>query len=251
MKKCLLSLLLSLTVLLIPLDINAQSSISNKEEKISKIIMVKDGKSVELSLDEFEAHMRKDEQLNSQIDKEIQNKLLMKNNLITLKNKDNFTNNEINRSPGILYTHYRYDEWDNTPSSGIVDLQRRISVYKYNYTSAPTTHTITYSVTQAYSSNVSLTAKYEDAIEATIGSSYTETISKSTSDSYTIQPNHKGWVEYRPIMFTTWGCVYSKPYYIGNVWGEESFEKYVKVHFPIRQADGLPDGYYMFKEAPM
>lgn len=154
--------------------------------------------------------------------------------------------NELNVTPGVPISFYK--EWGKISNCPRTDLQRRISNYVQNETSAPATLSISASTTQSFVSSISLSAADKSGISATIGSNYSTSETFSQTVTANIPARSKGWIEFYPHMYNTWGNVESGVTTSGSPGYVIQNTRYADMYFPKRM-NGQLYGTYVIKQA--
>lgn len=188
MKKIIL--LISIFLLSLPLSVNAKSQFnsfdnSNKEKVVRAFISL-DGDFHEISLDQYNHITQSSLVENTQKER------------MQINHSESSTSSEI--SPMALTT-YKYEESGFIRNFPRADMVRRISPIVYNETSQNASRTISYSASQGFVSNISLTlGGKKSAITAGItgGASWSNSYSQSDSVTQTIPVNKYAWMEYYP-----------------------------------------------------
>lgn len=200
---------------------------------------------VEVSIEEYENAIAESEKLEAQ--KKLSKLLLqnMKFNSLLLKNSNTIT-------PYALDA-YKYTEAGFFPTVTRTSLTDRVSIYYANDSDSKLSYTIQYAASQTYTANRSITASGEkNAIKLgiTVGSSWSNTYSSSTSATKDVTGRYYGWMEYTPVMGNSFGTMlhgYTSPtpplQYL-----EETY--FLDIYVAREMPGGMPDGYYVFKERP-
>lgn len=225
-------------------------SSGSEEPKVVRAILVEDGIKKELSTKDYDLLIEQNKQKMQVLERQ-------KNGVKEELNKYNGTKNELKLdkvTPFSLIDLSRYSEAGFTQSVYRYNLTRRISVPVYNEGTQTVTRNISYSASQSYTSNVSLTSTYaKNAFTAgvTVGSSWSNTYSESDSISQPIPPKKYSWMEYTPNMSNSWGTMYEE------VWNFDGFSNvkivdksyFLDVYMAKAGNAGLPDGLYTVKES--
>ena len=134
------------------------------------------------------------------------------------------------------------------------DLTRRISNEYVNLTSVDQTVSLSWSCTQDFtmSADVEISGKWLKAVTTTLGASWTDSVSASSSYNITIAPGKKVWLEFTPRMDRSYGTI-SK--YLTTTGGrllveERWIDTYRTTYiYSAALRTYVPDGIYTFKEA--
>lgn len=113
---------------------------------------------------------------------------------------------------GPFHYKYRYLESNHTNDVERTELEKTVTNKLRNTSSTQQTYTLNLSVSQSWSISPSVTGSYEDAIKATLGSSWGKTYSKSEVLSVNVEPHKTVWVTFVPIMDKSVGK--AQKYYI-------------------------------------
>lgn len=113
---------------------------------------------------------------------------------------------------GPFHYKYRYLESKRTNDVERTELEKTVTNKLRNNSSREQTYTLNLSVSQSWSISPSVSAKYEDAVTATLGSSWGKTYSKSESFQVNVAPGKTVWVTFIPIMDKSEGK--AQKYYI-------------------------------------
>lgn len=208
---------------------NDLESKSDSGEIIKKIIIVQDGEKKEITESELNNIVRKS------------NDLSMNSNL-TDKTAEYTTKNNIQEPRLVNPPFYRYIQSTGTKNFHHTGRNARISPIVKNETSNNVKRTLTAQTSYSRSSNVTLSTKEFNYINAQVGTSYGKTRSFSDSYDVTIPPNYQNWVEFYPIVFKSVGTL--QDYYDGI----NCKTKKVTSYFSQSGRYGL-DGVYTIKES--
>ena len=198
-------------------------------EIIKKIIIVQDGEKKEITESELNDIVRKS------------NDLSMNSNFIDKTTGDTAKNN-IKEPYLVNPPFYRYIQSSGTKNYHHTGRNTRISPIVKNETSNKVNRTLTAQTSYSRSSNVTLSTKEFNYINAQVGTSYGKNLTFSDSYSVTIPPNYQNWVEFYPIVFKSVGTL--QDYYDGI----NCKTKKVTTYFSQSSKYGL-DGVYTIKES--
>lgn len=149
-------------------------------------------------------------------------------------------------------TTYKYEESGFIRNFPRADMVRRISPIVYNETSQNASRTISYSASQGFVSNISLTlGGKKSAITAGItgGASWSNSYSQSDSVTQTIPKNKYAWMEYYPIMDNSYGILTELITYDGGIPYYEENTYFTDIFIAKKMSNGMPDGVYTLKES--
>lgn len=120
------------------------------------------------------------------------------------------------------------------------DLKRRITAVAYNDSLDNMSRTLSFSFTQSYSCNSSITG-VQPYIEASLGFSLTYSAYSQDSMTITIRPGYHAWFDYTPIMSNVYGyfCMQQWVPGVGNYVKREYYDLYTP-----RYINGMADGIY-------
>jgi len=218
-------------------------SLKTEKEEITRVFIVENGEQKELSLDEYNLLMQQNEERLQ--DLEAKKSLGISEG--SLK-----TNNTVN--PFALMDLSYYNQAGFSRAVLRTGLTARVSVPVYNETSQTVTRTISYSASQSYTSNVSLSSTYaKNAFTAgvTVGASWSSTYSGSDSVSQPIPPKKYSWMEYTPYMDNSWGTMHEEVWNFDGITNVKIVDKtyFLDVYIARKGNAGLPDGIYTVKES--
>lgn len=93
-----------------------------------------------------------------------------------------------------------YNQIGTIPEYQIKWEQRRVSDYLYNYGVTSLSQALLSSITEGYSINVGLQYKYSNALNLSLGASWSKSVSYTVTTTVTVGAHQKGWLEFYPIM---------------------------------------------------
>ncbi|MNC11514.1 hypothetical protein D3C75_592140 [compost metagenome] len=129
-------------------------------------------------------------------------------------------------------------------------LMRRISTPVYNGTTSPATRALTYTTTQTYTANISITASRKAYIDAGItgGVSWSQSATTTNTITATIKPGEYNWVDYTPYMNNSYGTLYENIWNVDPTTGQtvqlSNGQYWTDIYSAIKLPDGSPDGLY-------
>lgn len=153
------------------------------------------------------------------------------------------------RIAGVPFTWYR--EIDHIENVAKSSSNTRVSNYIYNRSSNPAELTISASITKGAEANYTLSSGEKSAIKQEIGISYSTSYTFSQEIKATISANHKGWIEFTPIMYNSYGYIQKGittdiyPFYV------ITSETWTDIFFPKQLPNGQLDGIYAIMESPL
>jgi hypothetical protein len=203
----------------------ALDNVSNDaEENIVKIVLVKDGKEQEITQDELDKII---EESNKEY--------------VESEDIDNFNYNESHDARLVNPPRYQYIESSRIKEYHHKGRNKRITPYVRNDTSSTISRNISFSTTYSRSSDITLTTKEFNAINAQIGKSYGVSRTYSDSVDAKIKPKYESWVEFYPIVYKSYGTL---RYYYDGI---NARDKKATTYFSRASKNGL-DGVYTVKE---
>ncbi|MEC2346705.1 hypothetical protein P9H28_21765 [Paenibacillus barengoltzii] len=234
----------------VPSTFAESGSIGSEEIKVVRAILVENGVKKKLSATEYEVLMEQNNHKVQEIERQ-------KNINQAKLNKNDGVANELKPdeiTPFALIDMSIYTEAGFIQSVYRNDLTRRISVPVYNETSQEVTRTISFTASQSYTSNVSLTSTYaKNAFTAgvTVGSSWSNTYSDSDSVTQKIPPHKYSWMEYTPNMSNSYGTMHEEVWNFDGFTNVKIVDKtyFLDVYIAKPGNAGLPDGLYTVKES--
>lgn len=215
-------------------DDNACLTTLDDGTKVIAAYRVVNGVAQELSKDEYFALKETENQIEAQKEA-IQNSLQPTSSV----------------SPRMAVPFTWYDERGHIESHIKTSSGTRISNYVYNRSSNPAELTISGSITKGAEANYSLSSGEKSAIQAEIGISYNTSYTFSQEITSTISANHKGWMDFTPIMYNSYGYI-QKGFTTGiNPSYVITSETWTDLYFPKQLPSGQLDGIYETMEAPL
>lgn len=218
------------------------------ESNVARAFVVEDGIKKELSMEEYDLLVQENDKKLQLLETQ---KSIMNNSINSGDLKSSSEQDLI--SPFAIMDLSRYTEAGFINSVYRNDLARRVSVPIYNDGTQTITRTISYSASQSYTSNVSLSSTYaKNAFSAgvTVGSSWSNTISSSDSVSQPIPPKKYSWMQYTPNMSNSYGTMHEEVWNFDGTSNVKLVDKtyFLDVYIAKRGNAGLPDGLYVVKE---
>lgn len=167
----------------------------------------------------------------------------------SIRNRNKSTLSVTPRVSGVPFTWY--NEIGHIESYTKTSSKTRISNYVYNRSSNPVELMISGSITKGAEVNYTLSSGEKSAIKQEVGISYSTSYTFTQEIKSTISPNRKGWMDFTPIMYNSYGYIqkgfnmeYSPYYYISS-------ETWTDIYFPKRLPNGQLDGIYEIMESPL
>jgi len=218
------------------------------ESNVARAFVVEGGIKKELSIEEYDLLIKDNDKKTQFLETQ---KSIMKNSINSVDSKSSSETDSI--APLSLIDLSRYSEAGFIGSVYRNDLTRRISVPIYNDGTTTITRNISFTASQSYTSNVSLSSTYsKNAFSAgvTVGSSWSKTISNSDSVSQPIPPKKYSWMQYTPNMSNSYGTLYEEVWSFDGASNVKVVDKsyFVDVYIAKTGNAGLPDGLYTVKE---
>ncbi len=230
LKKQISSILLSVLFISSICSVSYSNNLdSDSDEVIKKIIIVQDGEKTEITESELNNLVRKS------------NYLSMNSNVME-KTIEYTTKNNIKEPYLVNPPFYRYIQSSGTKNYHHKGRNKRISPIVKNQTSNNVNRTLTGQTSYSRSSNVTLSTKEFNYINAQVGTNYGKTRTFTDSYNVTIPPNYQNWIEFYPIVFKSVGTL--QDYYNGI----SCKTKKVTTYFSQSSKYGL-DGVYTIKES--
>lgn len=213
------------------------------EESVVKAFVVKDGELSEITLEQYYAEISK---------AEVNEHLKQQEKLNAINNNPNIAPREIGIM-SLLDLSYYYEQGyiDHVLRTG---LKRRISPVLENSTSSAATRTLSYSTTQAYTANISITASRKGYIDAGItgGAGWSKSTSTNDSTTATVQPKKFLWMDFTPYMDNSYGTLNEVIYSVDPLSGTSVLIKnessFADIYIPL-ELNNMADGVYTIVES--
>lgn len=231
--SCIMILPMAVTAFASEVSDNDCLAILEDGTKVIAAYRIVDGEMTELTVAEYLAYKQEESAL-------ITNKEQLKNSHIPVTATEP-------RVAGVPFTWY--DERGVIEEYTRTSLRTRVSTYVYNRGSNDATRTITGTYTQGFTANYTLSSGEKSAIKQEVGFSFTDEFTFSEEISTIISPGCKGWMEFTPIMYNTYGYIQKgvttdiSPFYV------ITSETWTDVYFPRELPSGQLDGIYEIMES--
>ena len=153
------------------------------------------------------------------------------------------------RIGGVPFT--RFDERGHIENYTKTSSRTSVSNYVYNRSSNPAELTISGSITKGAEANYTLSSGEKSAIKQEVGVSYSTSYTFTQEIKATISAKRKGWMEFTPIMYNSYGYIQKgvttdiSPFYV------ISSETWTDVYFPKQLPNGQLDGIYEIMESSL
>lgn len=151
--------------------------------------------------------------------------------------------------PRFPQPYARYEESGIYYNQSRTDLRKIVSSKLANRTNNVSSLSFQVSATQSYTSNYSLSTPEFNSFKENVGVSFQKSITSSQTITANISPNHRGWIEFYPIMDNSFGVIHT-----GTITDNYEVighrEKFTDIYIP-KKVSGLLYGEYTTYESPL
>ncbi|WP_025692720.1 hypothetical protein [Paenibacillus zanthoxyli] len=214
--------------------VGAAPVVKEGEVKVEQTFIVRDGKAIIVPNETYLNDSKQMETIEASKD----------------QTKQNLAESGRNVSINSLWDLSHYNEAGYIPRVLRTPLKRRISAAVYNSTTSPLTRSLSFSTTQTYTANISITGSRKGVIDAGItgGVSWTQTATVNDTMTASIQPHEYNWVEFTPYMSNSYGTLFEEIWNIDPFTGQSVLltkgQYWTDIYSAIKLPDGTPDGLY-------